>query len=82
MKEVAFLGHIISVTGVFVDPQKIKAIMELPRPTIVPEYRSFMGLGRYYRIFLQDFSKIVMHVTRLVNKMVKFVWSDECQAAF
>ncbi|XP_056688342.1 uncharacterized protein [Spinacia oleracea] len=37
LKEVAFLGHIICAEGVSVDPQKVKAIVEWPRPTNVPE---------------------------------------------
>lgn len=82
LKEVAFLGHIISENGVSVDPEKIKAIMEWPRPTNVPEVRSFMGLAGYYRRFVQDFSKIALPITRLVKKSVKFEWNDKCESAF
>ena len=82
LKEVAFLGHIISNKGVSVECEKIKAIMEWPRPTNVPEVRSFMGLAGYYRRFVQDFSRVALPITRLVKKSTKFVWSDECEAAF
>lgn len=55
LKEVAFIGHIISENGVSVDPQKIKSIMEWHIPTSVTEVQSFMGLAGYYQRFVHDF---------------------------
>lgn len=43
LKEVVFLGHVINGEGIYVDPQKIEAIVNWPRPTSVTEVRSFMG---------------------------------------
>ena len=82
LEEVAFLGHVVSKKGIQVDPKKIEAIIEWPRPTIVTEVRSFMGLAGYYRRFVKDFSKIAAPLTRLTQKNVKFVWTDRCEEHF
>ncbi|KAL2938982.1 Transposon Ty3-I Gag-Pol polyprotein [Bienertia sinuspersici] len=82
LKRIAFLGHIVSNEGVSVDPSKIKAVSEWPRPTNVTEIRSFLGLAGYYRRFVKDFSRIAQPITRLMRKEVKFEWKEDCEKAF
>ena len=45
LDKVVFLGHVILVEGIYVDPQKIKAIMNWEQPTNVIEVRSFSRLS-------------------------------------
>ena len=47
LDKVAFLGHVISIEGISVDPQKIEAIVNWKPPTNVYEVRSFLGLAGY-----------------------------------
>jgi len=79
---VPFLGHILSEDGISVDPSKVQEVLDWKAPTSVHEVRSFLGLARYYRRFIPDFSKIAKPMTKLLQKDVKFVWSQECEAAF
>ena len=60
----------------------MEAIIEWPRPTIVTEVRSFLGLASYYRRFVKDLFKITMPLTRLTLKNVKFNWTDRCEEHF
>jgi hypothetical protein len=48
IKEVPFLGHVVSLEGITVDPGKVKEVLEWKLPTIVSEVRSFLGLAGYY----------------------------------
>ncbi|KAG8498138.1 hypothetical protein CXB51_007053 [Gossypium anomalum] len=82
LREVGFLGHIVSAEGIRVDPSKISAIVNWSPPKNVSEVRSFLGLAGYYRRFVQGFSMIASPMTRLLQKDVKFEWTDECQQSF
>jgi len=40
---VVFLGFVVSSEGVYVDPEKVKAITEWPQPRTIREVQSFTG---------------------------------------
>ena len=82
LKKVSFLGHIVSIKGIRVDPIKIKAIVNWKPPQNVTEVRSFLGLAGYYRRFVKGFSVIASPLTKLLSKRVKFEWKDKCQNNF
>ena len=75
----AFLGHVISLEGVSVDPEKIEAVVNWKPPKNVSNVRSFLGLAGYYRKFVEGFSKIAASLTKLTRKYVKYDWVDACQ---
>ena len=79
---VGFLGHVVSSSGVLVDPEKAKVVMSWERPKSVFEIRNFLGLTRYYRRFIEDFSRLAALMTRLTRNEVKFVWDDSCERVF
>ena len=65
LDKIAFLGHIVSSEGISVDPSKVEAVENWPRPKSVSEVRSFLGLAGYYRRFVEGFSKIALPLTQL-----------------
>ncbi|WVZ93598.1 hypothetical protein U9M48_039566 [Paspalum notatum var. saurae] len=77
LKEVSFLGHILSEKGVAVDPSKVKDVLNWKQPKI-----SFLGLAGYYCRFIKDFSKTVKPMTSLTKKNAKYVWSSNYEKAF
>nr|GFC94936.1 putative reverse transcriptase domain-containing protein [Tanacetum cinerariifolium] len=82
LSSVAFLGHIVSVEGITMDPTKVEAITKWPRPTSVTEVRSFLGLAGYYRRFVEGFSCLALPLTKLMRKGEKFVWNEEREKSF
>jgi hypothetical protein len=73
IKEVPFLGHVVSPEGIAVDPSKVKEVLEWKPPTMVFKVRSFLGLADCYRWFIPNFSKIVKPITELLKKGNKYL---------
>ncbi|KAL0537102.1 hypothetical protein IC582_026072 [Cucumis melo] len=82
LKQVSFLGHVVSKAGVSVDPAKIEAVTSWPRPSTVSEVRSFLGLAGYCRQFVEKFSRIATPLTQLTRKGAPFIWSKACEDSF
>ena len=66
LEKVAFLNHVLTADGVAIDPSKIEAVIEWKRPQNVTDIRSFLGLARYFRRFIENFSKIAKPMTELL----------------
>ncbi|RHN78856.1 putative nucleotidyltransferase, Ribonuclease H [Medicago truncatula] len=82
LKEVSFLGHVISGDGIVVDPSKVEAVSQWETPKSVTEIRSFLGLAGYYRRFIEGFSKLALPLTQLTCKGKTFVWDVHCENSF
>ncbi|GKE15373.1 reverse transcriptase domain-containing protein [Tanacetum coccineum] len=78
VKEGIVLSHKIYKNGIEVDKAKVDVIAKLPHPTTVKGIRSFLGHVGFYRRFIQDFSKIALPMTRLLEKDTPFFFSKEC----
>ncbi|GKA94813.1 reverse transcriptase domain-containing protein, partial [Tanacetum coccineum] len=82
VKEGIVLGHKILKSGIEVDRAKVDVIAKIPHPTSVKGVRSFLGHAGFYRRFIQDFSKIALPITHLLEKENPFIFSKECIEAF
>jgi hypothetical protein len=82
LKEVSFLGHIISEGGISIDPSKVKDVLSWNTPQNVSDIRSFLGLAGYYRTFIEGFSKISKPMTELLAKGNTFEWTPRREASF
>ncbi|GJZ92653.1 putative reverse transcriptase domain-containing protein [Tanacetum coccineum] len=82
LKEVQFLGHVVSRDGIYVDPSKVESVKNWKTPESSTEIRSFLGLAGYYRRFIENFSKIAKPLTLLTQKNNTYVWGDKKDEAF
>lgn len=80
--EVHYLGHIISSRGIKKDPNKIKSMVEAPRPTNVSELRAFIGMVNYYGKFIENLSSLLSPLYVLLQKDRKFIWNSSCEKSF
>jgi len=81
MHEGTVLGHLVSQEGTQVDPNKISIIKRVRTPQKQRDVKSFLGLARYYRRFIKDFSKLDSPFFGLLAKGSEFCETDSCQEA-
>ena len=77
-----YLGFEISSEGVHASPDKVKAVVEWPRPQTVHNVRSFLRLASYYREFIQGFSQIARPLTDLTRAGITWDWNDREEQRF
>eukprot|EP00253_Pinus_taeda_P008796 PITA_08796 len=76
------LGHHISGDGIKVDKSKVEVISKLPIPTCQKDVRIFLGFPGYYRIFIENFTKIASPLFKFLTKDCEFKWDPDCQSSF
>ena len=72
---VEYLGVIVSPKGIAMDPSKIQTILGWPTPTKIRDLQSFLGFANFYRRFIDNYSGIVIPLTRLLRKDTPWKWS-------
>ena len=60
----------------------VVAVQQFPTPHDLRTLCQFFGLSSYHQQFTYAYAAIAKPIHRLTCKNVKFVWNDECQAAF
>ena len=73
------LDHIVSKNGISTDFEKIKIIIELPRPQNTKEVQGFMGHCEYYRRFIYMYAVIAKPLYSLITI---FIWTYDCETSF
>ena len=81
MKEILYLGHIISGEGVQVHMENIRAIRDWPTPKIITEMKIFLVLCTYYWSYVKGFSQFSAPLTDLKKKGA-FTWTELAQKKF
>jgi hypothetical protein len=81
MESISYLGHIISVAGVAMDPAKVQAVRDWPTPRLVHAVRNFLSLAGYYCKFVRDYGTIAAPLMALLKKE-GFLWSSDATEAF
>ena len=76
------LGHIVSKRYIEVDPEKIKAILDMPALRNEKEIRGFLGRLQYISRFIARLTDICEPIFRPLRKKQTTVWNNDCQHAF
>ncbi|XP_030853177.1 uncharacterized protein K02A2.6-like [Strongylocentrotus purpuratus] len=78
---IPFLGHIVTDKGLKVDPEKVKAILEMPNPSDPTEVQRLQGSVNYLARFLPMLSDMFEPLRRLTHKDADWEWTSEHERA-
>ena len=81
VRETNFLGHYLTPDGIKPWSKKVRAILEMKRPTKRKDVRAFLGMVNYYRYMWPKRSHILQPLTDLTADG-PFNWTEECEKAF
>ena len=76
------LGQVISAEGVSPDPDKVKAIINIPAPKNVAEVRSFMGMVNQFNKFTSHLATKSKPLRDLLRKDSVWLWGESQNKAF
>jgi len=71
VREVEFLGVVISPRGVEIQKEKVERVLNWLVPQNVKEVQKFLDLANYYRRFIKDFARLAAPLHVLVRKEQK-----------
>ena len=73
--QVEYLGFEVSPKGLQASLEKVRAIIEWPRPKSVHDVRNFLGLASYYRRFVRGFNEMARLLMQMTRVGVEWDWS-------
>lgn len=81
-KQIEFLGHVISASGISPKVSRVNSIKLFRRPETKEEVRSFIGLTNYVGRFIPHFSSISAPLRELICIDKEFEWTDRHEKSF
>uniref|UniRef100_A0A2N9EIL5 Integrase catalytic domain-containing protein n=1 Tax=Fagus sylvatica TaxID=28930 RepID=A0A2N9EIL5_FAGSY len=77
-----FLGHIVSRRGIEPNPDQIAALADSAEPKNIKQVQGLTGMVAALGRFISKSADKCKPFFRLLGKMSKFVWNEECSVAF
>ena len=80
--EIPYVGHVLTQDGLKPDPEKIRAVECMKKPTCVKELQTLMGFIQYLGKFMPNLSQVSAPLRTLLEKNVDWHWNEEQEQSF
>ena len=80
--EVTYIGHILNAKGVQPDPEKTKAIRDMPPPQDKKGVERLLGTVNYLAKFIPNMSTVTKPIRDVLKADISFHWDTEQKEAF
>ena len=77
-----YMGDVLSGDGLTVSTDRVRAIVDAPRPKDKSEVRSFLGSAQFCAKFISGFATITSPLWNLTRSDTEWKWSDKEEEAF
>ncbi|XP_031635639.1 uncharacterized protein K02A2.6-like [Contarinia nasturtii] len=81
-EKISYLGFDITKDGLTKNKDRIKSVLNAPRPQDISELRAFIGMVNHHSKFIENFAQKMSSLYKLLQKDVEFKWTKECHIAF
>lgn len=81
-ESVLLLGHKVSRLGLSTHREKVRAILDLQRPSNVSELQTFLGMVVYFSGFIPYYAEIAAPLFQLLRKGSRWNWGPDQETAF
>lgn len=82
LKEVKYMGHLLTNQGLKPDPEKVMALKEMPKPVDKAGITRFLGFVNYMSKFAPELANVAEPLRRLTDKDVPWTWDSIHDGAF
>ena len=80
--EITYVGHRLTSEGLKPDPEKVRAVEAVERPTCVKELQTFLGFIQYMGKFMPNISTVTAPLRILLKKNTPWYWDEEQEKSF
>ena len=80
--KITYLGEVLSEVGVQPDPEKIRAITEMPHPCTKKDVQRLLGMANYVSKFIPHLANRTIAIRGLIEKKSEWSWKPEHEAEF
>ena len=80
--ELTYFGHLVGKDGIKPNPERIKAITDLPAPKNIAELRRCLGMINYLGRFIPSLSQIIKPLNELLRDGTAWTWNQAQESAF
>lgn len=81
LNEVPFIGHLVTDSGLKPDPEKVRAVLEMPNPSDVAGVLRFVGFTNYLSKFIPNLSEVCEPLRQLTQKDIEWHWESQHEQA-
>lgn len=80
-ESLTYLGYVIEKGIIKPNIKRVEPWQKLKTPKSVRDVRALLGGIGYFRIFISNYAQISLPLTQLLQKNVKFEWTERCEEA-